>query len=392
MISVEAAVASVLALARPVAVETVPLARAAGRVLAEAVTAPADQPPFPSAAMDGWAVAGPVAPGDRLPVLGEARAGAAYPGSLAPGTAVRISTGAPVPEGATRIVIAEDGAEAAGTLTIGAALDAGPHIRPRGVDFAAGFTVAPGRRLRPVDIALLAAMHAGRVAVRRRPSVAIVPTGDELVMPGDPAGPAQIAASNIFALAAMAEAEGAEARLLPIAADTPEALAHILGLAADADLVVTVGGASVGAHDLVRPAADALGLERAFYRVALRPGKPLQAGRLGQAAFLGLPGNPVSAIVCGVLFMLPMIRAMQGLPAVVPPRAGVLGADLPANGPRAHYMRARLDAGGPSPVLTAFSDQDSARLRLLAEADALIVRAPGAPPARAGDAVEWLPL
>jgi molybdopterin molybdotransferase len=297
-----------------------------------------------------------------------------------------------VPDGASRIVIAEDAVEAGGVLTVGDRLDAGPHVRPRGGDFAAGVTLAAGRRLRPVDVALLAAMHAGRVPVRVRPVVAILPTGDELVMPGDPAGPAQIACSNTFALAAMAEAEGAEARLLPIARDDPDALAHGLSLAAGADLVVTVGGASVGEHDLVRPVADGMGMERAFYRVALRPGKPLQAGRLAGAAFLGLPGNPVSAIVCGVLFMLPLIRAMQGLSPVVPPRAGILGADLPANGPRAHYMRARLDQGPSGAVVTAFAEQDSARLRLLAEADALLVRAPEAPPARAGDAVEWLPL
>jgi molybdopterin molybdotransferase len=398
VISVDKAQAAVLALARPTGVETVPITRAAGRVLAAAVVAAADQPPFDAAAMDGWAVAGPVGPGDRLPVIGAARAGAAFAGRLAPGSAIRIATGAPVPAGTTGIVIAEDASEAEGLLVLGDRHGAGPHVRPRAGDFAAGFAMPPGRRLRPVDVALLAAMQAGRVSVRARPVVAILPTGDELVMPGEPAGPAQIACSNTFALAAMAEAEGAEARLLPIARDDPEAVAHGLALAAGADLVVTVGGASVGEHDLVRPVAERQGMALAFYRVAMRPGKPLQAGRLGTAAFLGLPGNPVSAIICGILFMLPLLRAMQGLPAVVPPRPGVLGCDLPANGPRAHYMRARRDAaagagaGAGLPVLTPFADQDSSRLRLLAEADALVLRPESAPAARAGDPVAWLPL
>ncbi|MFN6977191.1 MAG: molybdopterin-binding protein, partial [Gemmobacter sp.] len=169
------------------------------------------------------------------------------------------------------------------------------------------------------------------------------------------------------------------------------ALEHGLGLAAGADLIVTVGGASVGDHDLVRPVTERLGMDRAFYRVALRPGKPLQAGRLGGAAFLGLPGNPVSAIVCGAVFMVPLLRAMQGLAALPPPRSGVLMRDLPPNGPRTHYMRARLGPGSP-PGLDPYPDQDSARLALLAEADALLIRPAGAPAARAGDAAEWMAL
>jgi molybdopterin molybdotransferase len=324
-------------------------------------------------------------------VVGVAHAGAGFAGRVAPGEAVRIFTGAPVPEGTVQVVIQEDVEPDGEAVIVGPRVGDAAHIRRRANDFAAGARIPAGRRLRPVDVALAAAMQAGTVTVRRRPVVAILPTGDELVMPGEAAGPDQIAASNVFALAAMAEAEGAEARLLPIARDDEAALAHGLALAAGADLIVTVGGASVGEHDLVRPVAERLGMERAFYRVAMRPGKPLQAGRLGGAAFLGLPGNPVSAIVCGILFMLPLIRAQLGLPALPDPAEGVLARDIGAEGPRTHYMRARLIPGAP-PRLDPFPDQDSARLRLLAEADALVIRPAGAPPARAGDPVAYLPL
>ena len=391
MIPVAEAQAAVLALAAPLSVETVPLLRAAGRVLAADVVAAADQPPFDAAAMDGYAVAAPARPGARLRVIGTAQAGAAFAGRVAPGEAVRIFTGAPVPEGAVQVVIQEDTEAEADAITIGPRVEGARHIRPRGGDFPAGARIAAGRRLRPVDLALAAAMRAGTVTVRRRPVVAILPTGDELVMPGEAAGPHQIAASNVFALAAMAEAEGAEARLLPIARDDADSLAHGLTLAAGSDLIVTVGGASVGTHDLVRPVADRMGMDRAFYRIAMRPGKPLQAGRLGGAAFLGLPGNPVSAIVCGMIFMAPLIRAMLGLPALPDPAQGVLARDLGAEGPRTHYMRARLIPGAP-PALDPYPDQDSARLRLLTEAEALVIRPAHAPAARAGDPVFFLPL
>jgi molybdopterin molybdotransferase len=391
MIPVAEAQAAVLALAAPLPVETVPLIRAAGRVLAADVVAAADQPPFPAAAMDGYAVAAPARPRDRRRVIGTAQAGARFAGRVAPGEAVRIFTGAPVPEGAVQIVIQEDVAADGDTITIGPRVETAAYIRPRGADFHVGARIGAGRRLRPVDVALAAAMRAGTVTVRRRPVVAILPTGDELVMPGEPAGPDQIAASNVFALAAMAEAEGAEARLLPIARDDPAALAHGLTLAAGSDLIVTVGGASVGEHDLVRGVADRMGIDRAFYRIAMRPGKPLQAGRLGGAAFLGLPGNPVSAIVTGAVFMMPLIRAMLGLPALPDPAQGVLARGLAAEGPRTHYMRARLIPGAPA-RLDPYPDQDSARLRLLAEAEALVIRPAHAPAAHEGDPVAYLPL
>jgi molybdopterin molybdotransferase len=223
--------------------------------------------------------------------------------------------------------------------------------------------------------------------------VALNATGDELVMPGATPGPDQIVASNLFALAAMAEAEGAEVRMLPIARDTPASLRTVFGLAEGADVIVTIGGASVGDHDIVADVAAGLGLERAFYKIAMRPGKPLMAGRMGSAVMLGLPGNPVSAIVCGHLFLLPLLRAMQGLPDAGPwPMRAGLGCDLPANGPREHYMRARLEPGDGLPAITPFASQDSALLGVLSEAAALLIRPVGDGPRRAGDVVEYLPL
>jgi molybdopterin molybdotransferase len=233
-------------------------------------------------------------------------------------------------------------------------------------------------------------MNIPAVQATRKPVVVLISTGDELVMPGEDPRPDQIIASNSFALKALVEAEGGTARLLPIARDTEAELATVLGLAADADLIVTIGGASVGDHDLVGKVA---GFEAAFWKIAMRPGKPLMAGRLNGVPMLGLPGNPVSAIVCGHLFLLPMVRAMLGDPAPAPqPRQARLTIDLPANGPRAHYMRARLAAGEGLPDITPFDRQDSALLSILAQADALLIRPVNAAPCRAGDTVPYLPL
>lgn len=394
MISVAEAQDRVLALAAALPAETVTLREACGRVLAEDARAMRDQPPFAASAMDGYAIAEvDHRAGASLKIIGEAAAGKGFSGSLLPGQAVRIFTGAPVPEGADRVVLQEDVSRAGERITLGTGLEVARHIRAAGQDFRAGDRVAAPCRLRPADLALLAAMNLAVVRVTRRPVVALIATGDELVMPGEVPGPDQIIASNGFALAAMAEAEGAVVRMLPIARDTEAALRAVLDLAEGADLVVTIGGASVGDHDLVARVAGAMGLERSFYKVAMRPGKPLMAGRLGPAAMLGLPGNPVSSIVCGHVFMLPVIRRMLGLAAVLPPlHHARLAHPLAANGPRAHYMRARLSRGmtGGLPDLSAFDDQDSARLRLLAQADALLVRPVNAPALAAGAEVDCL--
>jgi len=389
MISAEEALAQCLALSAALPSEPVPLSQAAGRWMCDPAVATRDQPPFAASAMDGYAVQGVPAPGDRLTVVGEAGAGHAFAGTIGPGQAVRIFTGAPVPEGASRVVIQEDVDRSGDTITLRTGAVGGPHIRPLGQDFRVGDQLTP-RRLRPADLALLAAMNIATVIATRRPVVALVATGDELVMPGENPRPDQIIASNSFALKAMIEAEGGEARLLPIARDTEAELATVLALASDADLIVTIGGASVGDHDLVGRVA---GLEHSFWKLALRPGKPLMAGRLHGVPLLGLPGNPVSAIVCGHLFLLPMVRAMLGQPDPAPQtRLALLAADLPANGPRAHYMRARLTVAEGAPLISPFDRQDSALLSILAEANALLIRPVGDGARTAGEMVPFLPL
>jgi molybdopterin molybdotransferase len=389
MISVEEALARCLALCAPLPSETVPLAQAAGRWMSAPAVARRDQPPFPASAMDGYAVQGDPGPDDNFLVIGEAGAGHAFKGEVGPGHAVRIFTGAPVPAGATRVIIQEDVVRIDDRIILKEGLDAGIHIRPLGQDFRAGDSLSP-RRLRPNDLALLAAMNIPAVQTARKPVVALVATGDELVMPGEDPRPDQIIASNSFALKAMVEAAGGEARLLPIARDTEAELLTVLGLTEGADLIVTIGGASVGDHDLVGRVA---GLEHSFWKLALRPGKPLMAGRMNGVPMLGLPGNPVSAIVCGHLFLLPMVRAMLGDPSPLPqPRKARLTVDLPANGPRAHYMRARLTQTDGLPEIAPFDRQDSALLSILGQADALLIRPVDAPACRAGDTVDYLPL
>ncbi|TNF18915.1 MAG: molybdopterin molybdenumtransferase MoeA [Rhodobacteraceae bacterium] len=390
MISVSQALEQLFSLANPVGTETVPLIEASGRVLAQDAVSQRDQPPFAASAMDGYAVIGSDAsPGAQFKVIGESAAGHRFQGAVLPGQAVRIFTGAPLPEGATRVVIQEDVTRDGAMITLGAALDRGDHIRPAGGDFRAGATVTAPRRLGPQDVALLAAMNIARVTVAKRPKVALISTGDELVMPGETPGPDQIIASNTFGLHALLNALGAEPRLLPIARDTRSSLGLVLDLAEGADLIVTIGGASVGDHDLVASVAADRGMERAFYKVAMRPGKPLMAGRLDGAMMLGLPGNPVSAMVCGHVFLAPIIRAMTGQGhAAAPRKIATLAAAVPANGPREHYMRATLTDEGIAP----FDRQDSSLLSLLSRANALLIRPSQDPPRATGDPVEYIAL
>lgn len=390
MISVSHALEHLFLLASPVGTETVPLIEAAGRVLAQDAVSQRDQPPFAASAMDGYAVIGAeVSPGAQFSVIGESAAGHRFSGTVSPGQAVRIFTGAPLPEGATRVVIQEDVTRVGETITLGEHLGPGDHIRPAGGDFRAGAALKAPRCLAPEDIALLASMNIARVTVAKRPKVALISTGDELAMPGETPGPDQIIASNTFGLHALLRSLGAEPHLLPIARDTRSALGLVLDLADGADLIVTIGGASVGDHDLVASVAADRGMERAFYKVAMRPGKPLMAGRLGGAMMLGLPGNPVSAMVCGHVFLAPVIRAMTGQGhAPAPRKTAVLSAALPANGPREHYMRATLTAEG----IAAFDRQDSSLLSVLSRANALLVRPPQDPPRAKGDPVDYIPL
>ena len=394
MISVEEALSALFALVRPLQAEEVPLGRAHGRVLARDVVARRTQPPFAASAMDGYAVAdGAARPGARFAVIGESAAGHRFAGSVGAGQAVRIFTGAPLPEGADRVIIQEDVDRDGDTIVLHDDLDAGSHVRPAGADFTAGTPMGAPRLLGPNDIALLAAMNVATLPVTRKPVVAIIATGDELVQPGEDPGPDQIIASNSHGLAALVAQHGAAPRLLPIARDNHDSLALAFRLAADADLIVTIGGASVGDHDLVGQTAQDFGLERAFHKIAMRPGKPLMMGRLHGKPFLGLPGNPVSAMVCGHLFLLPMLRALLGqrdvLPRIVTAR---LIRALPGNGPRAHYMRATLAEDATGRTVTAADRQDSALLTVLAQANALLIRPVGDPALPEGATVATIPL
>jgi len=387
MISVSQALDHLFAKTHPLDTEDVPLTQALGRTLRAPVFATRAQPPFAASAMDGYAVADVVA-GDVLPVIGEAAAGHGFRSIVTKGQAVRIFTGAPVPEGANRVIIQEDVTRIGDTITVNS-VEQGRNIRPAGNDFPAGHRLDAPCVLGPNDIALIAAMNAPCVSVTRKPVVAILSTGDELTLPGDTPGPDQITASNTYGLHALLSTLGADARLLPIARDTRASLRAAFDLTQGADLIVTIGGASVGDHDLVADVTQELGMQRAFYKVAMRPGKPLMAGQMGDALMIGLPGNPVSAMVCGHVFVAPVIRAMLGQGAAAAPRLrAVLAQDIAENGPREHYMRASLRADG----LRLHDRQDSALLSVLGASNALAIRPVGDPARKAGDLLDYLPI
>ncbi len=384
MIPVGEALGHVLSLAARLETETVPLRLASGRVLAEPLLAARSQPPFRASVMDGYAVAGDA---ESYVVVGESAAGRGFEGAIRPGDAVRVFTGAPVPESAARVIIQEDVTREGDRIRVAARAGGEPYIREVGSDFAAGFRLDAPRRMSPADIALAASMNVPGIVVARRPEVALITTGDELVMPGESPRPDQIIASNAFGLSAMVESEGGVARMLPICADTASSLEAAFGMAGDADLIVSIGGASVGDRDLVAGTVQRMGFERAFHKVAIRPGKPMMAGRLNGTPMAGLPGNPVSSMVCGHVFLRPMLRAMQGLEArPLARRTARLSAPVGANGPREHYMRARVNDG----LIAPEERQDSSLLAVLSGASALIVRPPGAPALDAGDEVSFV--
>ncbi|WP_103171232.1 gephyrin-like molybdotransferase Glp [Paracoccus sp. SY] len=390
MITVEEALAQVLSLAPMPVPELVPLDQAWGRVLLEPAISRMTQPPFAASAMDGYAIRS-CDIGQPLTVIGEAAAGHPYAGPAVAGMAVRIFTGAPVPDGYDRVIMQENVLREGDLITITDPAG-GNNIRPAGDDFRKGDQFAPGRRLRAADIALLAAMNIPAVTVSARPRIAILAGGDELVSPGTAPDPGQIISSNDLAIAALARQSGGEAQILPIARDTEDSLRAGFAAAKDADLLVTIGGASVGDHDLIGKVAAERGLDLAFHKIAMRPGKPLMAGKLNGKPMLGLPGNPVSAIICGMLFMQPLIAAMQGLDDSRPLLKARLAQDLPAEGNRQHYLRAALQDGDDLPLIRPFPSQDSARLSLMARADALLVRPANDPPRVAGDIVDFMPL
>jgi len=397
MLSVAEARARILSAFAPLPAEQVVLPDALGRVLAEDVHARLTQPPFAVSAMDGYAVrAADVA---RVPaslrLVGYAPAGGAYDRRLKPGEAVRIFTGAPLPDGADAIVIQEDTQASGETVVVRETSTVGHYVRPAGLDFKLGDRgLAAGKRLNARDIGLAAAMNHPWLRVHRRPRVAILASGDEIVMPGERLGPQQIIGSNGLALAAFLRAEGAEPIDLGIAPDNRGALQRMASGAAGADLLITTGGASVGDHDLVQQALGEQGMALDFWKIAMRPGKPLMFGRIGATQILGLPGNPVSSLVCAMVFLRPALKLMLGEHAPSDQEeTAISGRDLAENDSRQDYLRSRLSRGEDGRlVATPFDKQDSSMQFLLQQADCLVIRPPRAPAAPAGTTVPVLRL
>ncbi len=398
MIPVEEAVARIRAAFAPLPAETVPLAAARGRVLAEDVAARVTQPPFPVSAMDGYAVRAEdvVQTPVTLREIGRVPAGGRFEGRVGRGETVRIFTGARMPEGTDAVVIQENVTADGESITVRIGAGEGRYVRPAGLDFRAGDVgVCGGRRLDARAIGLAAAMNRPWLAVRRRPRIALLATGDEIVMPGEPIGENQIVSANTLALQAVVEGHGGEAVNLGIAQDDAQSLTRLAAGARGTDLLVTTGGASVGEHDLIRSVLGDRGLSLDFWKIAMRPGKPLMFGTVGETRLLGLPGNPVSSLVCAHVFLRPALERMLGLEegAAPGPRTARLGADLDANDERQDYLRSALETGADGvPVATPFSRQDSSMISLLARAQCLVVRPPHAPPARCGETVEIVPL
>ncbi len=393
------ALAAVLAGAQPLGGEVVSLDAAHHRVLTRDLVALRTQPPQPMSAMDGYAVRAADASQAkaRLKVIGEVAAGRPFEKKIGAGEAVRIFTGGVIPEGADSVIIQEDTIAEGGRITINEVAAPGRHIRPAGVDFREGdVLLARGTRLTDRDLALAAAMNHSELPVNRRPKIAILATGDELAMPGSSLSPGQIVCSNGYALRTLAQAEGAATVDLGIAADTLQATTEGIrrAHAAGADILVTTGGASVGDHDLVKTALDAEGFAMSFWRIAMRPGKPMMHGRLGPMRVIGLPGNPVSAYVCGFLFLVPLIRALLGSAVIHHRReTALLGCDVGANDVREDYLRATLaEREDGALVATPVRQQDSSLLANLARAQALIIRASFAPAAASGSSCTILRL
>lgn len=398
LMKVEDALTRLLSTSPLAEIEKVELHEASGRVLAEDLKANRNQPPFNASAMDGYAVKSECLKNipARLQVVGEVPAGHTFPDTLHRWEAVRIFTGAPVPDGADAILIQENTERDGAFVTALETVEPGQYVRPAGLDFKSGdVLIEQGTLLDPRHVALAASMNHARVPVFARPKVAILATGDELVAPGETPSDDQIISSNNFGVSAQARAVGSEILDLGIARDVEDEIAGRIRHAQDwgADILVTIGGASVGDHDLVQGVLKGLGMELDFWRIAMRPGKPLMAGQLGDMQVLGLPGNPVSAMTCSILFLLPLIRKMQGLdqPQII--EQASLGVDVPANDQRQSYMRACLTQSETGALIAKpFTGQDSAMMAGFARADCFIIRPPHAEVGKTGDPCQIIRL
>ena len=399
LLPVAEALTRILGVARTLEPENVDLLQARGRTLASPVVSKLNNPPFDASAMDGYAVrAEDVASVPAsLTVVGEAGAGRPFTGALRKGEAIRIFTGGSVPDGADAIVIQENVDASGSTITVRETASVGANIRPQGEDFRKDdVLLEAGRCLTARDVLIGASSGHGKLPVIRKPVVAILSTGDELVAPGNPLGPGQISGSNAYGLAAVVEAAGGEARFLGIARDTFASLEDRISAAGEADILVTSGGASVGDHDLVRPALEKAGAKLEFYKIAMRPGKPLFFGLRaadGKTQYcLGLPGNPVSSMICARVFLVPLIGRLLGRETPFQAIEAVLAEPVPANGPRQHYMRGLLDMNSAPPRVTPFKSQDSGLIKSLQRADCLVVVPANAPAQSAGKPVQVLKL
>jgi molybdopterin molybdotransferase len=395
VISVDEAVARVIALLEPIGSEAVPIDQAFGRVLAQDSRARVTQPPAPISAMDGYAVyaADVAAPPATLQVVGASPAGHPYGKRLGRGEAVRIFTGGVVPEGADGIVIQEDATADGNRVTFNVAAKPGKHIRAEGLDFKRDDVLGrAGQRLTARDVSLLAAGDLAQVSVRRKPRIALAATGDELSYPGETRRAGGIVASSGYALRPMIEAWGGVPVDLGIFPDTIDAIATIAEKAPDVDMIVTLGGASVGDHDLIQKALGPKGFALDFWKIAMRPGKPLIFGHLKETPLLGLPGNPVSTFVCAVLFLRPAIAALLGTDTATPLLSAKLTHSLPANDTRQDYMRAQMILRHGEYWVDVLEVQDSSMLGALASANALVIRPPYAPAREGGERVDVLSL
>ncbi len=396
LMPVDEALAKVLAAGKPLRVERIKLEDSLGRVLAKDVVAKRDQPPFPSSAMDGYAIRHEdlAAAATRLELIGISAAGHAFKGRLKKSQAIRILTGAPLPAGADTIVIQENVSLDGKHILVREAPALGRNIRPQGLDFKKGdVLIEAGTQVAARDIGLMAASNAAFISVKKRPRIVLFTTGDELVLPGQRPRADQIVSSNSHALAAMAAAWGADVINLGIVADSMKATRAAIAKATGADILVTTGGASIGDHDYVQEALKRSGVNIDFWKIALRPGKPFMFGTKGKLCVTGLPGNPVSALVCARIFLKPLLLKMMGLDPADKPVMARLGTPLPANDERQDYMRATLKSEPDGTrIVDVFTKQDSSMQRTLRNADCLIVRPPHAPAAEKNSLVPVLLL